>query len=102
MSRSFIATYFSAACLLLIVAAVQPGRGEAVAVISAPWSGLAAEVVAQAGGRIVSTSAGGRVAISQGGAGTGVGRFYAAGAIAVVSARVWQSCATMFSGERGR
>ncbi|MBO0345620.1 hypothetical protein [Roseibium limicola] len=102
MSRRFIASYFIGACLVMILAAVQPGPGEAVVVVSSPWGVPAAEVVARAGGRIVSTSPGGWVAVSMEGAQSSIGQYYSAGAMAVMSAKVWQSCLGAIPGNWGR
>lgn len=93
MKAGFVTSYFTAACGLMLVAALQPVANEPVVVLSAPWATSAPAVVAQAGGRILSTGLGDRVAITQGEGRPRITNLYASGAIAVISARVWQACA---------
>jgi len=90
--QRFVAVYFSLACLIMVVASVQPGNSGQVAVFTAPWSDQAAEVVARAGGQIMTTTASGHIAVSRSDQGEFVSDLYASGALFVASSVVAQAC----------
>lgn len=98
--KRFIAVYFSMACLVMVGAALQPGNSGPVAVFTAPWSADAAEVVARAGGQIMSTTASGHVAVSRFENAGFVYDLYASGALFVASSVVAQACLRL-GGETG-
>ena len=91
-SKRFVAAYFSAACLVMILAGLQPGAEGRVAVFASPWSASASEIVAMAGGQIVSTDSSGWIAVTETGSDGFVGRLYASGASFVASSIVAQAC----------
>lgn len=93
ISKRFVATYFSAACLIMVFAGLQPGAEGKIAVFASPWSGTAPEIVAEAGGRIISTDSSGWIAVTEADADGIVGRLYASGAGFVASSVVARACA---------
>ena len=93
LSKRFVATYFSAACLIMVFAGVQPGGEGKVAVFAGPWSDPAPEIVAEAGGRIISTDSSGWIAVTEIDSEGIVGRLYASGAVLVASSVVAKACA---------
>jgi len=94
-SKRFVAGYFAAACLLMLFASLQPGAQGRVAVFAAPWSNSAPEIIALAGGRIVSTDSSGWIAVSELGSEGLLGRHYGSGAVFVASSLVAQACANL-------
>jgi len=89
----FISCYFIAVCLLMIVAVLQPVSSGRVAVFAPPWSDRSAvEIIAAAGGRIVSTSESGMIAMSEADHSGFVPSLYANGAIFVGSAVAIAAC----------
>lgn len=101
MSKLFVATYFLAACSLMLLASLQPGDSGKIAVFASPWSDTAPDIVARAGGRIVSTDSSGWIAVSVAEDEGLVGRLYSSGAVFVASSIVAQACAglTRWAGE---
>lgn len=99
MSRSakiFGTAYFTACCLLVLVASVVPsGAGGQVAVFASPWSGPAIEIVARAEGRIVHTGRFSWIAVTEQTDPDLVGRLYRSGAGFVASALVARACAAL-------
>ncbi|WP_417675274.1 hypothetical protein [Roseibium sp.] len=93
ISKRFVATYFSAACLVMVFAGLQPGAEGKIAVFASPWSNPAPQIVAAAGGRIVSTDASGWIAVTEADSDGIVGRLYASGAAFVASSVVARACA---------
>ena len=91
-SRRFVAIYFSIACVVMVFAGLQPGAEGKVAVFASPWSPAAPEIVAEAGGRIVSTDSSGWIAVSEIETDGFVGRLYANGAFFVASSVVAKAC----------
>ncbi|GGB45525.1 hypothetical protein GCM10011316_16980 [Roseibium aquae] len=89
----FVGGYFVAVCLLMIVAILQPVSSGRVAVFAAPWSDRSAvEIIAAAGGSIVSTSESGMIAMSEADHSGFVSSLYANGAIFVGSAVAIAAC----------
>lgn len=91
-SKRFVAIYFSLACIVMVFAGLQPGAEGKVAVFASPWSSSAPEIVAEAGGRIVSTNSSGWIAVSEIDSDGFVGRLYAQGAFFVASSVVAKAC----------
>lgn len=98
LSKRFVAIYFGSACLLMVVAALQPGDSGKIAVFASPWSDAAPDIIARAGGRIVSTDSSGWIAISDVDDKGFVRRLYASGAVFVASSILVQACAGFVEG----
>jgi hypothetical protein len=93
LSKRFVATYFSGACIVMVFAGMQPGSEGKVAVFAGPWSDPAPQIVVNAGGEIVSTDSFGWMAVTEVSGEGLVGRLYASGAVFVASSVVAQACA---------
>lgn len=93
VSKRFVVTYFSAACVVMVFAGLQPGGEGKIAVFASPWSETAPEIVAEAGGRIISTDSSGWIAVTEADSDGMVGRLYASGAAFVASSVVALACA---------
>jgi hypothetical protein len=79
------------AAALVVTAAFPAGKGP-VAVFAAPWSADAAEIVAQAGGRLVAVGRSSRIIIAVSADDDFVSRLYRAGALLVTDPRYAVGC----------
>lgn len=77
---------------MMLVASLQPHGAGKVAVFAAPWGVSAAEIIGSSGGRLVSTSASGWLAIVDLESDDGVSGLYAGGALFVASTLVAKAC----------
>lgn len=96
MTRSqhiFAMVYFLACVLVVLPVALQPAEKGPVAVFVGPFGKSAVEVIAAAGGRIVSAGSHEFVAVTIADGETFFARLYAAGAGLVASSTVASACA---------
>lgn len=93
ISKRFVATYFTGACIVMLFAGMHPGGEGKVAVFAGPWSDPAPQIVVNAGGEIVSTDSAGWMAVTESDGEGLVGRLYASGAVFVASSVVVGACA---------
>lgn len=92
ISRVFVIGYFLLACMIFIIAGLQPGKEGKVAVFSTPWSDPAAVVIARAGGRIVSAGMSDWIAVGEMKPDGVVSDLYRNGAFFVASSIVASAC----------
>ncbi|SHM06534.1 hypothetical protein [Roseibium suaedae] len=94
MHKAFAASYFAAASVIVVIAGLQPGGPGPVAVFAAPWGASAPDIIARAGGRIISADSSGWIAVSDfSGTDDLLSRLYASGAAFVASSVVVRACA---------
>lgn len=92
-AKLFAATYFLGCCLAMLAGSLLPSDKGLVAVFAKPWGESAAEIVAQADGRIIFVGDSAMVAITEVTDHAFIDRLYNSGAGFVASSAVASACA---------
>jgi hypothetical protein len=98
VSRSgkvFVAGYFLASCVLMLVGALAPAHEGPVAVFAWPWGDSAVSVIARSGGPVVFVGDRNWVALTEAGEQQTIASLYRSGAGFVASSFIAQACARL-------